>query len=272
MISSDEGEDEDGGVFDQGSVISSNEADVESPAVSPNRKSIVSIFRSSKSSGSNSSFAKEDALAEELARITRVEAILKHETNLGINLRSAQAYRISKEMLARQERDIHESFSEVDYLRAELAEIVPNKVIPAYKKRILAKYIRANRKEVAARQHYATLVLTAAMGDAAAFKSNDDWKNRVENDVLVKQESKIIKTDKELNKLLVLRKKHEYDYNRTKAILKADYNALQAAWPGVDYSSLLAPLEQRDRKHSIGREIRSRRPVSEFCPPELYPG
>lgn len=267
MISSDDDNDDDGGIFDQGSVVSSTEAEVDEVASSPKRRSLASIF----SSRSSNSFPKEDALAEELARKTRIETILRHETNLGINLRSAQAFRISKEMLARQEHDIHEAFAEVDYLRAELAEIVPNKVIPAYKKRILAKYITANRKEIAARQHYATIVLSAAMADAAAFRSNEEWKNRVENDLLVKQESKIIKSDKNLNKQLVLRKKHEYDYNRTKAILKADYNALQAAWPGVDYSSLLAPVEHQDRKHSIQREIRARRPVSEFCPPELYP-
>ena len=268
MISSDEGEnDEDGGIFDQGSVISSTEAEPEPPRDSPeSRRSFVSIFSHSKSN----SFSKEDAIAQEIARKTRIEAILRHETQLGMNLRASQAYKISKEMLARQEHDIHEAFGEVNYLRAELAEIVPNKVIPAYKKRILAKYIRANRKELAARQHYATIVLAAAMADAAAFRSNEEWKNRVENDLFVKQESKNIKNDKELNKAMVLRKKHEYDYNRTKAILKADYNALQAAWPGVDYTYLLTPAEPR-RQHSVGRDIRPRKSVVEYCPPELYP-
>lgn len=298
-------DDEDGGVFEQ-SIASISEffdppgGDARNRSISHsgqqprNRIDTISQWQDSImtdaaiapspiSSPSSSRNKKEDKkLAKEAAeeiRQNQIEAILQYETVIAINLRASQSEGLSRDMLARQQDDINKAFSEVNFLRAELVELYNNKTIGFFKKKLLLKYITANRKELSSRARYAELAMSAAMSDA---QKNDpelleDWKTRIESDFAVVTETRVLRNDKEISKNPVLKKKHEYDYNRAKAIYKADYAAVETAWPdAVDGGALIYGDDVGNKsfcESGSGRPSRSSsrsRANSSFSPSDIY--
>lgn len=223
---------------------------------------------------------KLDKEAAEEARQNQIEAILQYETVIAINMRASQSEGLSRDMLARQQEGINKAFSEVNFLRAELVELYNNKTMGFFKKKLLIKYITANRKELSSRTHYAELAMTAAMSDAKRGDPEllNEWKTRIESDFAVVMESRTLRNDKELQKNPVLKKKHEYDYNRAKAIYKADYAAVEAAWPdAVDGGALIYGDEVGSKSFcestGTGRPSRSSsrsRANSAFSPSDIY--
>ena len=172
-------------------------------------------------------------------RKSKIEEILKSETDYDIELRSGLS-KMSPEMLIRQENDLHKSFADVNYLRAELAELALNRDIPFFRKGLIAKYVVTNRRELHARRVYADLVRAAAVEDLQLGASNQEWVNRVETDIGVVKETRRVRLENKNVPDVVLRKKHDYDYNRAKAILKADLAALTSIWPSDGYDQLIA--------------------------------
>lgn len=222
---------------------------------------------------------KLDKAAAEEARQNQIEAILQYETVLAINLRASQSEGLSRDMLARQQEDITKAFAEANFLRAELVELYNNKTMGFFKKRLLLKYIAANRKELSSRTHYAELALAAAQCDATRGDPEllEEWKTRIESDFAVVLETRALRNNKELSKNPVLKRKHEYDYNRAKAIYKADYAAVEAAWPhAVDGSALIYGDDVGSKsfcENSSDRPSRSgsrSRANSSFSPSDIY--
>eukprot|EP01034_Spumella_vulgaris_P021924 gene21924-28003_t len=96
--------------------------------------------------------------------------------------------------------------------------------------------------------------MAAALNDVAAKTPNayEDWLYRIQNDSAVITDLRFIRANKEMNKETHYKKKHEFNYNRGKAILEADTKAFKAAWP--QSSTLLAELllpQEFSRDNSI---------------------
>ncbi len=166
-----------------------------------------------------------------------VAEILEEETAESATLRLSNHFKITDELVFSQERDIETCFRDVNYLRAELAELCGDKSKSLLEKNYLVRFAAASYKELSARQHYTTLTMNAALDRAKtrSAKSENNWKLRIHNDQRVKLEYKTILKDKNLT--FKLRKKYEWEYNRAKSVLLADIAAYKEAWPDGDHES-----------------------------------
>ena len=165
--------------------------------------------------------------SDEILRQYRVKSILNDEVESTNSLiKSFQSKEMNQDMKDRQAKDIEEAFFEPNYLRAELADLVPNTSSRLF---LLRKYITTNIVELQCRKRYKAIVIASALHDAKMGETNEQWALRVASDVQLVSATLALR--KQRNKDLVLRKRYEYDHNRAKAILKADSLALKTAWP-----------------------------------------
>jgi hypothetical protein len=179
----------------------------------------------------------------------KVLLVLTRETMDAALVRSSQNYKMSDDFLSRQETEINSAFYDVNYLRAAIASSCDDKTKSTLEKRYLIKYAHASVKELSSRKAYAKIVLNSALKDQHD-KINGaciNWVYRIQNDEKSRDEWQNIRQNKDLNQTLCLRKKNDFEYYRSKAILKADIKAFKAAYPGLDYSAnstILKPLAE----------------------------
>jgi hypothetical protein len=171
-----------------------------------------------------------DCLSRKELAERRTEEILAFETQEAIDRRALKCFRTGSEVVSRQESEINAAFFEVNYYRAELAELCTNTTMNLFEKQYLVKYANAVMKELNCRKVYSKIVLTAAQNDINVKTPNafEDWLYRIQNDSSVVVDLRAIRDNKEMNKRLHDRKKNEFDYNRAKAILKADKKAFKS--------------------------------------------
>jgi hypothetical protein len=196
----------------------------------------VTVFLDAQKTGNQKSYEAEETTID-------VVDILESETSEASSLRLSNEFKINKELIQSQENDIETCFREVNYLRAEMAELCADETKYTLEKFYLARYANASMKELSAQSMYSSLTKKAALqrsklrnqtGIDNGYERN--WKQRIQNDIRVKEEYKVILSNTQLT--YTIRKKYEWEYSRSKAILKADINAFKLAWPGGDYKGL----------------------------------
>jgi hypothetical protein len=161
--------------------------------------------------------------------------ILDSETKENATLRLENEYPLAQDLIILQQKDIELCFHEVNYLRAELAELCADHTKYTIEKFYIARYINGSMKETASQKQYAAHTMKTTLENRLSNStfSEASFKSRIHNDLRIKQHYKGVLLDTSLS--YTLKKKYEWEYSRSKAILKADIKAFKAAWPNADY-------------------------------------
>jgi hypothetical protein len=161
--------------------------------------------------------------------------ILEAETKENASLRLENEYPLAQDLIVLQQKDIEFCFYEVNCLRAELAELCADHTKYTIEKFYIARYINGSLKETASQKQYASYTMKTTLENRLSdgIFSENSFKSRIHNDLRIKQHYKGVLLDSSLT--YTLRKKYEWEYARSKAILKADIKAFKAAWPNADY-------------------------------------
>ncbi len=172
----------------------------------------------------------------------KIEDVLQREELEATTRRSSMCEAISRDMLEIQESQIRHAFHDVNFLRAHMASLCQDHTKLTIQKHYLVRFAHASVKESYARKKYRAIVLAAALKDSKTMNTlensnlQQDWINRINNDITVRDNLHTIYHDKESNPNLQVKKKHEFEYHRAKAILKADFYAFKTAWPNSGYT------------------------------------